>query len=168
MSGIRQMLWMQQCNMILIGFRSGSVGLFNFHKKKLEFSTEPGHYETIFDIQLKPADENLLATCSYDGTAKIWDVRTMKVKITLNADVRASSKGIVGNTYQEGKSCLYGISWSHSQDLISASSAKGELFIFDTVKGKLIDKWAQDLRSPIFRIQWNPRNDSQIAYGSTE
>ena len=37
-----------------------------------------GHIETIFDCQFHPDDPDLLATGSFDGTIKIWDMTTLK------------------------------------------------------------------------------------------
>lgn len=36
-----------------------------------------GHIETIFDCKFKPESPDLLATASFDGTIKVWDVNTM-------------------------------------------------------------------------------------------
>ena len=36
-----------------------------------------GHIETIFDCQFKPDNPNLIATGSFDGTIKVWDVTTL-------------------------------------------------------------------------------------------
>lgn len=36
-----------------------------------------GHVETIFDCKFKPESPDLLATASFDGTIKVWDVNTM-------------------------------------------------------------------------------------------
>lgn len=58
----------------LLAFRSGAVGIYNLSLKKMEFCTEAGHTETIFDLQFKPDNPNLMATVSYDGTTKIWDI----------------------------------------------------------------------------------------------
>jgi WD40 repeat protein len=33
--------------------------------------------ETIFDCKFKPDDPDLLATASFDGTIKIWNVNSM-------------------------------------------------------------------------------------------
>ena len=33
--------------------------------------------ETIFDCKFSPNDPNLLATASFDGTIKVWDVTTL-------------------------------------------------------------------------------------------
>jgi len=37
-----------------------------------------GHIETIFDCQFHPDDPDVLATGSFDGTIKIWDMTSLK------------------------------------------------------------------------------------------
>lgn len=37
-----------------------------------------GHIETIFDCKFKPDNANQLATASFDGTIKVWDVNTLE------------------------------------------------------------------------------------------
>lgn len=49
-------------NLVLIACTNGSIALFNIEKKKIEFQTEPGHSETIFDLLFKPTDKNVLAS----------------------------------------------------------------------------------------------------------
>lgn len=41
------------------------------------FDNFQGHVETIFDCKFKPESPDLLATASFDGTIKVWDVNTM-------------------------------------------------------------------------------------------
>lgn len=41
-----------------------------------------GHVETIFDCKFKPDDPNLLATASFDGTIKVWDINTLTAVYT--------------------------------------------------------------------------------------
>ena len=42
-----------------------------------------GHIETIFDCKFKPDNPNLLATASFDGTIKVWDINTLEPVSTL-------------------------------------------------------------------------------------
>ena len=67
----------------LIAFKNGSVGVYNLDKRNVEFQTEAGHAETIFEVKFCPWDKNRLATCSYDGTVRIWDVTSMRLIIIL-------------------------------------------------------------------------------------
>lgn len=70
-SGIRFIGHLRDRESLMVAFNSGSVGVYSLLKKKLEFVSEPGHSETVFDIVLNPANKNMLATASYDGTIKI-------------------------------------------------------------------------------------------------
>ena len=71
---VNQILPLLMAYRFLLAFRSGAVGIYNLSLKKMEFCTEAGHTETIFDLQFKPDNPNLMATVSYDGTTKIWDI----------------------------------------------------------------------------------------------
>nr|XP_029499403.1 WD repeat-containing protein 17-like [Oncorhynchus nerka] len=58
-------------------FVDGGVGLYDMGAKKWVFLRDLGHVETIFDCKFKPDDPNLLATASFDGTIKVWDINTL-------------------------------------------------------------------------------------------
>ena len=62
---------------LLCTFKNGSVSVFNYNKKTLEYTSQPNHSETIFDMSFNDVDSNILATASYDGTIKIWSVSDM-------------------------------------------------------------------------------------------
>lgn len=46
------------------------------------FFLSQGHVETIFDCKFKPDDPNILATASFDGTIKVWDINTLTAVYT--------------------------------------------------------------------------------------
>ena len=66
-------------NLYVISFEKGSVGIYDIEKRKFEFLTEEAHSETIFDIQFCPWNKDLIATCSYDSTVKVWNASNMKL-----------------------------------------------------------------------------------------
>ena len=70
-SGISHINYMHDRGELICSFKNGSISIYSLLKKKLEFCTEPGHTETVFDISINPSDKNILATASYDGTIKI-------------------------------------------------------------------------------------------------
>ena len=53
---------------------NGAVAIYNLVKKCVDFQTEPGHAETVFDIEFPPINRYHIASCSYDETVRIWDV----------------------------------------------------------------------------------------------
>ncbi len=81
----------------LITFRDGAVGVFDLGKRRMQWSGEPGHSETVFDCKFQPtvpgangsagaaaaARSLRLATASYDGTCKLWNADTMTCESEL-------------------------------------------------------------------------------------
>ena len=105
-SGISHISYIFDRGELICAFKNGSIGIYSLLKKKLDFCTEPGHAETVFDISISPNDKNVLATASYEGTIKIWDLRTMKIIDTLHSDALESGqfKGVM-----QVKCVLYGL-----------------------------------------------------------
>jgi len=64
---------------MLIGFINGAVQVFNLEKRRIDFQTEAGHAETVFDLEFCPCDRNVFASCSYDGTVRVWDSNNVKL-----------------------------------------------------------------------------------------
>ena len=87
------------------------MGVYNIETWKLEFSTEAGHAETIFDLRFKPGDKNQLATCSYDGTIRLWDVRTMKLLTNIITDKAQPGEKVQKSLQKQGHNVLYSIAW---------------------------------------------------------
>lgn len=114
---------------ILYALKNGAVSVYNLKRQTSEFTTETGHFETIFGVQYSAADKNLLASCSYDGTVRIWDSTTMKllqVNDTNFNSVQANSE----------KKIIYSISWHPTQNKIAMTTVNGNLIIYDALKNK--------------------------------
>ncbi|CAG9324590.1 unnamed protein product [Blepharisma stoltei] len=163
-SGVRQINYLHDRASLICSFKSGSVGVFSIVRKKLEFQTESGHAETIFDVRINPQDKNLLATGSYDGSIKIWDMRTMKNIETLYSDALefGKFKGVM-----QTKSVVYGLAWGPGT-LIAGCTAKGDVLLFDYAKPVLIHRFKPTIEAPIFRIDWNPLDQSLLAVGTSD
>eukprot|EP00743_Colponemidia_sp_Colp-15_P006499 GILK01006998.1.p1 GENE.GILK01006998.1~~GILK01006998.1.p1 ORF type:complete len:1239 (+),score=161.70 GILK01006998.1:69-3785(+) len=135
----------------LCSFRNGSVGIYDIAKRKMEFSTQPGHTETIFDSRFKPNDPDVLATASYDSTVKIWNIRAMEETVTLSG--------------QDG--ILYAVSWAPGNDNRLASvSSKGDIFVWDTEKGTVLTSLVVCANKPIYRCDWSSHDPSLITLGT--
>ena len=53
------------------------IAVFDDYSRNL-FVVIQGHTETIFDCQFDPDDADILATGSFDGTIKVWDITTLQ------------------------------------------------------------------------------------------
>jgi len=165
-SGMKQIVYLEDQQCLVCAFSNGSVGLYSLTKKRLDFCTEPGHAETIFDVQFKPGDKDIMATASYDGTIKIWDVKTMKNLETLRSDalVAGQYKGVM-----HVSTVLYGIAWCPGQEpYIAACTAKGEVLLYDYLKNKLLDRVAVSGPTSVFRISWSTKGPDLIAVGTSD
>lgn len=153
-------------NLVLIACTNGSIALFNIEKKKIEFQTEPGHSETIFDLMFKPADKNILASCSYDGSIKIWDAPSMRMMLSIHSEKKIGEIGHSISQKPGGNNTIYGISWAPDSDEIACIGGKGWVKVFNTVKGTL--KYQVSPGGKGFRIAWNQLNGRYILSSSTD
>lgn len=58
---------------VLIAFINGAVAVYNVQRRCIDFQTEAGHAETVFDLEFNPSNRDIYASCSYDGTIRVWD-----------------------------------------------------------------------------------------------
>ena len=151
-------------NLYVTVFKDGYLGLFNLKKKKVVWNIEAGHSETIFEIRFKPGNSSILATGSYDGYIKIWNLNDMKLITTLSQSV----KNKVGNR-DDNAMIVYCICWGPDEDTrIASSHANGDIVIWDYKKGKVLSKFRPGGEGPIFRLDWNLLNKEFIVCGSHE
>jgi WD repeat-containing protein 17 len=153
-------------NLVLIACTNGSIALFNIEKKKIEFQTEPGHSETIFDLKFKPNDKNILASCSYDGSIKLWDAPSMKMLLTITT---TQIKGKIGHSVDQqagGVNTIFAISWSPNSDEIACICGPGIVKVFNTKKGVLKHEIKPGDKG--FRIAWNQLNPKYILSSSKD
>jgi WD40 repeat protein len=95
----------------LCAFKDGMVSVYNTSRKQVEWSTEGGHTETIFDCGFNVADPNILATASYDSTVRLWDIR--------NSTCVAKLMGATG--------VLYSLAWSPDGNSMASSCSEGKV-----------------------------------------
>lgn len=97
----------------------------------LLWNTEASHCETIFGISYCKSDKNYLASCSYDGTVRVWNSTTMKL---------AQINDTAFNTPQakEEKKIIYSISWHPSEPKIALTTIHGHLIVYDALRGKYL------------------------------
>jgi len=90
-------------------------------KKQKEFTSKPGHTETVFGCAISPTNATMMATSSFDATIKIWHTVTMELSKTL--------------TGQDG--VIYSMAWSDDGQRLASTSIKGTVFIWDVEMGEV-------------------------------
>ncbi|XP_069796992.1 WD repeat-containing protein 17 [Narcine bancroftii] len=129
-------------------FMDGGVGLYDMGAKKWNFLRDLGHVETIFDCKFKPDDPNLLATASFDGTIKVWDINTLTAVYTS-----PGNEGVI-----------YSLSWAPGDlNCIAGATSRNGVFICDVIKGKTITRFNEHGKNGIFCIAWSHKDSKRIA-----
>ncbi|XP_062068856.1 WD repeat-containing protein 17 isoform X5 [Lepus europaeus] len=134
-------------------FLDGGVGLYDMGAKKWDFLRDLGHVETIFDCKFKPDDPNLLATASFDGTIKVWDINTLTAVHTS-----PGNEGVI-----------YSISWAPGGlNCIAGATSRNGAFIWDVQKGKILQRFNEHGKNGIFCIAWSHKDSKRIATCSSD
>ncbi|XP_070554435.1 WD repeat-containing protein 17-like isoform X2 [Ptychodera flava] len=129
-------------------FLDGGVGLYDLGKRKWNFLRDLGHVETIFDCKFKPDNPELLATASFDGTIKVWDVNTLTAVFTS-----PGNEGVI-----------YALSWAPADlNCIAAATSRHGAFLWDVTKGKIIKRFNEHGKFSIYSIAWNHKDSRRIA-----
>jgi WD40 repeat protein len=127
---------------ILFANREGCVGLYLAQSG----TTSPrhmlhAHVETIFHCSFKNSDCNILASCSFDHTVRLWNVQTNGCVEVINPN-----SGII-----------YGVAWgpagTEHEDKLAIAMACGKVIVWDTIKNMAIVTW-QAHPNHIFSISW--------------
>jgi WD40 repeat protein len=105
--------------------------VFNLNKRCIEFQTEAGHSETIFDVEFCGSNPDYMASCSYDGTVRIWDANRMKL-VSVCDTLRQTPQS------KKDKRIIYAISWHPESTKLCLVTIHGHCMIYDALKAKLL------------------------------
>ncbi|UYV75765.1 WDR17 [Cordylochernes scorpioides] len=107
-----------------------------------------GHIETIFDCQFNPDNSDLLATSSFDGTVKVWNINTMEPEQTSP-----------GN-----ESVIYAISWSPATiNCIAGATSKNGVIIWSLEKSAITQRLTSHGKAAVYSVAWNQKDSRKIA-----
>jgi WD40 repeat protein len=129
----------------------GSVSVFNLQRKQLEFCIPAGHTDTVFDCAFDPTTPEVFATCSYDGTVKIWNTATLTLVKTLRGP----------------DAILYNCSWSRNGKYIAASASTGHIILWDVDTGKQILDHPLHAKAS-YSIAWSKSSDGLFCSTSAD
>ena len=133
---------------ILFSLKNGALGVYNLKRQTSEFQTETGHFETIFGVDYCPSNKDLLASCSYDGTVRVWDSNNMKLLAVNDTNFNSVQARLE-------KKIIYSISWHPTETKIAMSTVNGNLMIFDAMKNKQLSHITPIPNSQSFCVMWN-------------
>lgn len=144
---------------ILLAFTNGALQVFNIVRKRVEFQTEAGHAETVFDLEFCPSNKDLIASCSYDGTVRVWEASSMKL-VQINDTLKNTPLS------KEEKHIIYSLSWHPMESKIALVGNHGYIMIFDCLKNKLITSLQPAGHNPSYKVDWNQLDPNFILMGS--
>eukprot|EP00873_Tetraselmis_striata_P017164 jgi/Tetstr1/437428/TSEL_026109.t1 len=151
LAGLQSITPIQGSSKAVITVKDGTVMLYDVERARAQWQTQGGHTETIFGCQFHPDNPNLLATCSYDSTVRLWDVTTQQ-----------SVQSFVG-----AQGVLYSVTWSPDGSQLAASSSTGAIAIFDAAKGSLVKSLSLH-RAASYRVEWHPTESNLLASASVD
>ncbi|CCG81641.1 WD repeat protein Rrb1 [Taphrina deformans PYCC 5710] len=116
-----------------------------------------GHAGSVEDLQWSPSEKTVFASCSSDGTLKIWDTRSKKRSAALTVKAHETDVNV--------------ISWNPTVNyLIASGSDDGQISIWDlrTFSQQTAERPATPAasfswhRQAITSIQWHPTDESVL------
>ena len=124
-------------NKLLISLTDGEVIIYDLDHKKLEKQLTQGHSSTILDLKFSPYLKGIMATCSFDGIIKIWNIYDNDKNII---NLISANPGIIN---EEERAQIISIKWSpiaENKNLILSGDSKSTIKIWDIQKKKVISE----------------------------
>lgn len=122
---------------LVLASTNGSIVVYNMHHMQEELYTPASHTETIFDCKFSPSTPDIFASCSYDGTIKLWQSSNFQLIHTLHAG-----------------EIVYSCEWSPDGKYILAGSITGKIFLWETKSGREMGYLHHHTKST-YCISWN-------------
>lgn len=134
-----------------LAFKDGSVALYNLDVNRLgPVDTTAGHCETVFDCRFAAHNPDLISSCSYDGTIRIWDTKPLGLQTSITA-----------------RKPVYSVDWSPNGEMIAAGMLSGEVAVFSTSTGKEV--WRKTVCDDVaWKLSWSKAEPGVLAVASRD
>jgi len=146
---------------VLFALKNGAMGVYNLKRQTTEFQTETGHFETIFSVKYSCANKDLLASCSYDGTVRIWNSNDMRLVQVNDTNFNSAQAKLE-------KKIIYQISWHPSESKIALCTVNGNLMVYDALKNKQLGHITPKPGEATFCVDWNTQDPRYILLSSAQ
>lgn len=90
----------------------------------------------------------MLASCSYDGTVRVWNTNNMKL-------VQVNDTNFNSVQARLQKKIIYSISWHPTDTKIAMSTVNGNCIIYDALKNKQLSHITPVPEKQSFCVVWN-------------
>ena len=119
---------------------NGSILVWSAAFNQVVLSTQASHTETIFDCQFNPSNQEEFASCSFDGTIKLWQ----------SSDLQLVRNLLVGDV-------VYSVEYSPDGRFILAGCNTGKIYLWNTETGDEMGYFHHHARS-CYSLSWNSLN----------
>lgn len=127
------------------GNRQGQVQLWLYSKRRLQ-RTWRAHHSTVAAVAFSP-DEQCLATGSWDGVIKLWDVATGALLWTSPA-----------------VDAIMAVAFSPDGRALASGGTEGRICLWDVASGALIQRLT-DHAGPVFCVVWTRDGELLVSAG---
>jgi coronin-1B/1C/6 len=139
---------------------SGGGGSFYVHPFTKSGKVDPktpmvsGHKGAVMDLDFNPFNENLIASCSEDGTAKVWNIPEEGLKDNMTEAVQV----LIGHKRKVGTIAFNPV----ANNILVTSAADFMVKVWDIQKGQAAFTLENEHTDLISSVQWAP-NGSLLA-----
>ncbi|GIQ81710.1 hypothetical protein KIPB_002712 [Kipferlia bialata] len=137
-------------NNLLLRQKDGGMAVYCMQQRRVVYRVPPAHQETVFCVASCPADPNLFATGSYDGTARIWDVESMSLKAECGTVIQTRKTGSLEALGEV--STVFSVAFSQCGRYLATGDSTGKVSVY-TTRGVALSS-VQHHSGPVYSMRW--------------
>ncbi|BFZ58182.1 hypothetical protein PYCC9005_005244 [Savitreella phatthalungensis] len=121
---------------------------------KSSIVTLQGHAEAVVGAQWHPSEGNCLATCSADGTARVWDLASGKSAVLNCLPCKTPDKTVTA------------VCFNPDGSMVATGSFDGAIRLFNKTTGALQSRPITSSTGPILSLKWGRTPETCLAAGA--